>query len=582
MSHVDPGELSSKATGAAEPADGDGDRRFRCLVEHVSDAFLLYDDQGLLLDVNQAACEIYGYEREHLLTLSLDDLGAGAGAEELTGARQKLCDGDPMVLERVHRRADGSSFPAQVRVALLDAAGGEPLMALVRDESDHRRTEEQIAYLGDHDTLTGLLNHTSLTRNMELAIERAQRQGLAVALLHVDLNRFGLINDGLGREAGDDVLRQTASRLREVVDPMDLVARYSGDRFLLLLADRTDEDAPVSEASACAEKVHRALATPFVVAGTELYVDAAVGISRCPADADSVDVLLRHAEAAARQAKRPGEIPSKIFAGDTSDKWARLWLATRLRTAVEQEQLQLRYQPIVDLTAMHRTAGEEPGEPRIVAAEALVRMQADDGGLVPPSRFIPLAEDIGLIEGIGNWVLEEVCRQSQRWRGEGRALDLSFNLSLRELWQPGLVDRIRETAECAEVPPESLVAEITESTAMTDPVRAQAVLSSLREHGFRLAIDDFGVGHSSLTRLWQMPAETLKIDRSFISRLPDDPTAAAMVTAIIELAGNLGMRAIAEGVETEEQLAFLVQRGCPMAQGFLFSRPVPADQIRLG
>jgi len=581
MSHVDPGELSARAAGAGERSDGD--RRFRCLVEHVSDAFLLYDDQGALLDVNHAACETYGYGREHLLTLSLDDLDTGAGADELTGARQKLCDEDLIVLERVHRRGDGSSFPVQVRVALLDAADGEPLMALVRDLSDHRRTEERIAYLGDHDSLTGLLNHTSLTRNMELAIERAQRQGLAVALLHVDLNRFGLINEGLGREAGDDVLRQTASRLREVVDPMDLVARYSGDRFLLLLVDRTDEDAPVSEASACAEKIHRALATPFVVGGTELYVDAAVGISRCPADADSVDVLLRHAEAAARQAKRPGEIPSKIFAGDTSDKWARLWLATRLRTAVEHEQLLLRYQPIVDLTAMHRTAGEEPaGEPRIVGAEALVRMQGDDGSLVPPSRFIPLAEDIGLIEGIGTWVLEEVCRQSQRWRDDGRALDVSFNLSLRELWQPGLVDRIRETAECAEVPPESLVAEITESTAMTDPVRAQAVLGSLREHGFRLAIDDFGVGHSSLTRLWQMPAETLKIDRSFISRLPDDPTAAAMVTAIIELAGNLGMRAIAEGVETEKQLAFLVQRGCPMAQGFLFSRPVPADQIRLG
>lgn len=581
MSHVDPGELSASAAQA--PESSDGERRFRCLVEHVSDAFLLYDDQGLLLDVNRAACETYGYERERLLTLSLDDLDAGAGAAELTEARAKLCDDEPLVFERLHRRADGSSFPVQVRVALLDAGDSEPLMALVRDLSDSRRSEEQIAYLGDHDTLTGLLNHTSLTRNMELAIDRAHRQGLAVALLHVDLNRFGLINDGLGREAGDDVLRQTASRLREVVDPMDLVARYSADRFLLLLPDRTDQDAPVSEASACAEKVHRVLAAPFEVAGTELYVDAAVGISRCPADADSADVLLRHAEAAARQAKRPGEIPSKIFAGDTSDKWARLWLATRLRTAVEREQLELRYQPIVDLTPLHGSeSGARTGEPRLVAAEALVRMRADDGGLVPPSRFIPLAEDIGLIEGIGNWVLEEVCRQSQRWRDDGRALDLSFNLSLRQLWQPNLVDRIRETAECAEVPPESLVAEITESTAMTDPVRAQAVLGALRKHGFRLAIDDFGVGHSSLTRLWQMPAETLKIDRSFISRLPGDPTSAAMVTAIIELAGNLGMRAIAEGVETEEQLEFLVRRCCPLAQGYLFSRPVPADQIRRG
>ncbi|MCA1697854.1 MAG: EAL domain-containing protein, partial [Actinobacteria bacterium] len=340
------------------------------------------------------------------------------------------------------------------------------------------------------------------------------------------------------------------------------------------------EPAGPAVAHAIADAIHAALGRPFEIGGTEVYVDATVGISVYPLDADGTPILLRHADQAAQQAKRPGEAPTNQFAEDTSDKWGRLWLATRLRQAVEREDLLLHYQPIVNLRTL--PGGDVPDRlgPHIYAFEALVRWR-DREGIVPPAGFISLAEDLGLIDAIGDWVVREGCREALRWHRGGGEPTITFNVSLHELWQPNIVERIYTTVTEAGLETGSVVIEITESSAMTDPVRSERVLYELRRHGFTLAIDDFGTGHSSFGRLSELPCQVLKIDRMFVARLPDDAGPASMVTAMLELADRLGMRAVAEGIETVEQLEFLIARGCPLGQGFLFSRPVPAEQVAL-
>jgi diguanylate cyclase (GGDEF)-like protein/PAS domain S-box-containing protein len=561
------------------------DDRYRCVVEYAADGFLLYDGSGQVLDVNQAACDTYGYSREELLGLSIADLlHEDAQASDLLDVDERLCADAPHRLKLLQRCKGGDSFPADVRIGRMDSEDGAPrLFALVRDVSDRALTERRIAQLSDQDGLTGLPNLGRFVTHLESAIEEARRHGRAVSVLHVDINRFRLINQGVGHAAGDELLRQTAWRLREVGRPMDLVARYSADEFLVLLPDlERSVDSSSSDAVAVVEetaaRIHAALEPPFDVDGTELYIDATVGMSLFPLDADDGPLLLRHADTACHQAKQPGQGPSKRYAGETSDKWARLWLGTRLRKAVEREQLVLHYQPIVDVRSAWEARSRRPLAPHLAGVEALVRW-SDEERLHAPASFIPLAEDLGLIDPIGRWVIDEACRQAGAFRDAGRPLEVSFNLSLRELWRPGLVEEIMGCVASASVDPGALIVEVTESSAMTDPVRTQGVLRSLCEQGLLLAIDDFGVGHSSLARLSELPAQLLKIDRSFVARLPGDPKAVAMVTAMIELARSLGMEALAEGIENEDQLRFLAERNCPLGQGFLFSPPVTPEEL---
>lgn len=581
-------ELKTDGTGLEEVL-ADSENRFRCLVEYASDGYLLYDEDGLVADVNSSACEAYGYERDELAGLSLRDLfDPHASVDDLTEVDEALCGGGARTIEVTARCQDGRTFPAEVRVGVLEGRAGRMFMALVRDVSERERSRERIEYLTGHDELTELPNCRLFTTETEAAVERAGRAARQAAVLHVDLNRFSLVNQGLGGHGGDELLRQTAGRLREAARPMDVVARYAADEFLILAADLEPESPAArggpnaggaAQAHELAGAVHAALERPFDLDGTEVYIDAAVGISLFPLDADSTTVLLRHADQAAAQAKRPGEGPTHQFAEETSDKWGRLWLATRLRKAIEQDELRLHYQPIVSLESL------PPGGPvpadlarHVFAYEALVRWQ-DRDGLVPPAGFISLAEDLGLIDDIGEWVVREGCRQALEWRRAGAQVSMSFNLSLRELWQPDIVERIAGEVRGAGLEASSIIVEITESSAMTDPTRTQRVLYELRRHGFSLAIDDFGAGHSSFSRLADLPCEILKIDRSFVARLPGDASSAAMVTAMLELAERLGMRAIAEGIETPDQLEFLMERGCPLGQGFLFGRPAPAADL---
>jgi len=439
------------------------------------------------------------------------------------------------------------------------------------DISERKGGEEQVVFRAYHDELTGLPSQAMFEELLELSVSRAQRHDGAVAVLCVDIDDFRLVNDSLGHDVGDRILLLVAERLREATRETDLVARRGGDRFLMLLADldrgETGEAAAI-RAEAVAQRIRDSLAAPFDADGTELYVQASVGISLFPQDAEDSASLQRNAEAAMFEAKKSGNTGYVVSARGAFDSAAKLQFVTRLRKAVDSQRWTLHYQPVVQL---------DTG--RMTGVEALIRWIEPDGTMVPPNEFIPLAEELGLIEVIGDWVVRELVFQYQAWNELGIELEVGFNLSPRQFWQPDLAERIVGQIDLGRIDPSRVMVEVTESSAMMDPDRAQVILDELHAAGLAIAIDDFGTGYSSLSRLRTMPVKVLKIDRTFVHDVHDDPQSASIVTAFLELARGLGMTTLAEGIETPEELAFLRQRGCELGQGFLFSRPVPPEEI---
>jgi len=525
--------------------------------------------------------------------------------EQILGYTPQQYIGDPQLWEKMlhpddrqeakatylRGRAAGGSFVFEYRlvakngrtvwfrdsaIVLPDEQGRpESIQGVMLDITDRKVAEERIAFLAYHDKLTGLPNRTMFDELLGLALSRAKRHDLGVVVVTVDIDDFKLVNDSLGHPAGDDLLTQFAHRLGDATRETDLIARPGGDEFLLLLADleRTPpiEGAPDAlpvAAESIALRIQEALRRPFTVQDTELYVTASLGISTYPDDASDATMLLKNAETAMFRSKRSGPGGFVIHSAADADSIQRLSLSTRLRRAVEQEQWTLHYQPLIDLQSAETTG-----------VEALIRWPDPRGGLVPPAEFIPLAEEMGLIEAIGAWVIEEVCRQDAVWRSEGLELEIAFNLSPRQLWAEDLADRVVEPILQAGIDPGRITVEVTETTAMTNPDRTLAILQDLHDRGLRLAIDDFGTGYSSLSRLRYMPVHLLKIDRAFIRDVDNDAQNASMVSAMIALASNLGMTSVAEGIETEAEWRALTDRGCTVGQGYFFSPPVPAPQI---
>jgi len=439
---------------------------------------------------------------------------------------------------------------------------------LLFDVTQLKEAEARVAHMAYHDALTGLANRQLFEETLTLAVERAKREQALVAVLYLDVDNFKLVNDSLGHHAGDALLRDLAERLKTCTRETDLVARQGGDEFLILLADM-DADGADAAIRLVAGRMNEALREPFDLNGVEFHARGSTGISVYPRDAADVETLMKNADVAMYRAKRLEPGGYLFFAGEGDDALQRLSFAGRLRRAVEDENWVLHYQPVVDLA-----------DRRIVGAEALIRWKDATGGLVPPGEFIPVAEELGLIEAIGDWVIDEVARQQYEWRAGGIELELSFNLSARQLWTSRLGERMRARLAEVGVDPSTLVAEITESTAMADPERTQRVLRELHSWGMRLAIDDFGTGYSSLSRLKHMPVDVLKIDREFIRRVDTDVRLAGMVRAMIQVAQSLDMVPLAEGIETEGEYVFLRSNGCRLAQGFWFAHPMPADELR--
>jgi diguanylate cyclase (GGDEF)-like protein/PAS domain S-box-containing protein len=540
----------------------------------------LADESWTTVYVSPQISRILGVEPEEYIgdsTLWKDLMHPDDRERTIEAVGRGIDAGEPYSVEYRMIARDGRLVWFRDSALVLNDAAGRPSMiqGVMLDITERKAAEEHIAYLAYHDKLTGMANRAMFDELLELSLSRAKRNGLGVAVISVDLDDFKLVNDSLGHETGDELIAVLADRIRDATRDTDLVARPGGDEFLVLLAD-LDTAPPVPggqdggsiAAEAVALRIQEAMRAPFEIAGTELYLTASQGIGVFPDDAEDSVTLLKNAETAMFEAKKIGPGGFVVHTRRTGDAMTRLSMTTRLRKAVEQKQWMLHYQPLIELDSG-----------RMFGVEALIRWPEPSGGLVPPGEFIPLAEEMGLIEAIGDWVVEEICRQDAQWRAEGLELELGFNLSPRQLWQPDLVEKMVAPIVVAGVDPSRVTVEITESTAMTDPDRTVALLAEMHERGLKLAIDDFGTGYSSLARLKHMPVDILKIDRSFVRDVDIDHDAASMVTAMISLADNLGMTPLAEGIETEGEWRFLADRGCTLGQGYFFSRPVPPGEI---
>jgi diguanylate cyclase (GGDEF)-like protein/PAS domain S-box-containing protein len=574
--------LSGELRRATEELS-DADARYRAVVEQIPAIVYtdVVDDTMSTTYVSPQIEELLGISPEEYIAdpdLWTKQLHPDDKEEALQSYLQGRTSGGPFSFEYRLLARDGRVVWFRDSAVVVNDRSGAPAFVhgVMFDITDRKNAEERVAFLAYHDNLTGLPNRTMFEELLELGMARARRHDLSVAVLCIDVDDFKLINESLGYEAGDALLRAVAERLGEATRETDLVARQGGDEFLLLLADIEGGSVPGFEGTdgailvveSVAARVHESLRAPFNVAGTELYVSASIGISMFPHDADDATALLKNADAAMYQSRKTVPGSYLLHWRQSEEALGKLSLTTRLRKAVENRNWQLHYQPVVELA-----------EGKMVGVEALIRWADPNGGLVPPGDFIPLAEEMGLIEAIGDWVVEELSHQAAAWRAEGLELEVSFNLSPRQLWQPDLTEKILEQLGAANLDPESIIVEVTESAAMADPERTLRILRDLNDRGLRLALDDFGTGYSSFARLRYMPVDVLKIDRLFIRNVAQDAQAGDMVRAIIQLAHGLGMTPLAEGIETEDEWRFLVEQGCRLGQGFYFCRPAPAEDI---
>jgi diguanylate cyclase (GGDEF)-like protein len=435
------------------------------------------------------------------------------------------------------------------------------------DRTDAKnKADQRIEYLASHDSLTDLPNREMFNGLLRQAIETAQRQRRRLAVLFIDLDRFKVINDSLGHDAGDMLLLEVARRLRSALRSSDVVARLGGDEFVVILEDCADTD----QVERIATSLLAALSVPMDLSGHECHTTASIGIAMYPQNGSDALTLTKNADMAMYLAKEDGKDGFRFFSREAkAQSIERLALETALRRALERDQLSLHYQPKVDMASG-----------QITGVEALLRWAHPEFGMVPPLQFIPLAEETGLIVPVGRWVLKEACAQNMAWQRHGlRPISMAVNLSPRQFADGHLLRDIDEALAASGMSPVLLQLEVTESMVMRNVPRAVRVLDAIRSRGIRLAIDDFGTGYSSMSLMKQLPIDTIKIDRSFVRDLPDDSEDRAIAQAIISMGKALGMTVIAEGVETAEQQAFLRSHACDEMQGYLFSKPLPSGQL---
>jgi diguanylate cyclase (GGDEF)-like protein/PAS domain S-box-containing protein len=522
--------------------------------------------------VNRSLCEILGYTDRELLATDFQDfvhpderIGARTKWEQLLSGR---IPGYQLETRCIHREGHVVWVLWSVSKALVEQSESQ-LIFQIQNITDRKAAEERLQHDAFHDALTGLPNRALMMDHLRLAIARNKRRSnVTFAVLFLDLDRFKVVNDSFGHMIGDQLLVGIARRLEACVRPGDTVARVGGDEFTILLEDVTD----VREAVSVAERIQQELKVPFNLSGRDVFTTVSVGIAPGSISYNQPDEVLRDADTAMYRSKSLGKARHETFDEEMQARSVNLLqMENDLRRAFERNEFFVNYQPIVALDDF-----------RVCGFEALVRWQHPDRGLILPTEFIPIAEEGGQILQIGEWVLREACLQLQRWQARfpsDKPLYMTVNLSAKQFAQPDLVDRVRAILTETGIDPAFLKLEITESVVMDDFKSAAAMLSQLRALGVGLSIDDFGTGYSSLTYLHQFPIDTLKIDRSFVTRM--DKENVEIVRTILMLAENLGMDAVAEGVETQEQMTLLRNLSCKCGQGYFFSKPMSVAEAEV-
>jgi diguanylate cyclase (GGDEF)-like protein/PAS domain S-box-containing protein len=544
------------------------EQRFRTMVEKSWSGVVLFDGDIRFSFAGSSTQHLIGYDERELLGRSLFDFVHPRDLEAARRVFATMIDSPNQELHgelRFRHKTGRWVWLEGFSQNLLHEPSVGGIVLNYRDVTQRKETEKQLEYRAHYDSLTGLPNRLLFRDRLVHSLEHAKRNRVGVAVMYLDIDHFKLVNDALGHSFGDRLLGEIAKRLQSALRASDTISRIGGDEFSVLLPEVVSAEGVAGVAG----KVLHSLARPFHVEGHDFFVTASIGIGCYPSDGDDAETLLKSADAAMYRAKELGRNQVQLFTASMNERYVRrLALEQHLHHAIEREQLELWYQPVYDRTRR-----------RYVCVEALLRWRDPVRGLVPPSEFVGLAEETGMIVPIGAWALREACRQLRQWQDQGVSPRMAVNISAVQLQQRDLIAEVRGAIAESGIAAEMLQLEITESAAMQNFELTMEMLRELRDMGVGVSVDDFGTGQSSLIYLKHFPIDTVKIDKEFLREVTSDETAAAIVSYVINLAHTLQLKVVAEGVETEEQYTFLRHYACDQMQGYLFSKPLPAGEV---
>ncbi len=547
------------------------ENRFRAIFEHAPVGIFYYNRDFVIYDCNEEFCSIFESPREKLINFDMHNLVDKRVIRALTDA-----------LENRPGYYEGEYLTTLTNNRIWVTMSCSPVfnpdnefrgaVGIIQDRTEMQLIEEKVRHLAYHDSLTGLPNRILLKDRIEQALSRCKRENSSGAILFLDLDNFKVINDTLGHQVGDKILRETAERIKELLRVEDTVSRIGGDEFVVVLPRlQEDQDEAVLSANLVAEKIHSGMSQPFILMDKTLYSSTSIGIVIFTKEDLNTDDLLKNADTAMYEAKKEGRGLTHFYNRDMNTAMEkRMQLENNLRMALENRELKPYFQPVIDIV-----------ENAVTGAETLLRWEHPELGIVSPSDFIPLAEETGLIIPIGEWLMDEVCRLLGEWNRKYHypLKYISVNVSVNQLKQPDFPEIIMKSVRKYNIPPGMIVIEITENLLIGNFKKTSDTVSGLRRNKIRFALDDFGTGYSSLTYLKKLDLDIIKIDRSFIQDIINDKNDLALVEAILSIAGNFNMEVIAEGVEEYEQMEKLTDLGCRYIQGYYYSRPVPADDF---